>query len=245
MIKLVPKTSTLLVIAAVALSAPLDNAEAKRRIGGSWGFTSKKAPKAEKNRNGTSLPIVIPGVALGSSTKKPIEVVKVADLPNVADFQREDGSYVDLGWRFLGETDGEWVGYIGSDHDYLTVSPEQLTAIMQIAGIEKLPEPPKRRGHFANGGQSAKESSGDHGNFGSALWTLLLAAASVFILRVARRRLLPDDQIGEAKGAAEMAADWMTTADSRMAPAGAPRTSTPMRASTVVRGGSSAFGRRA
>jgi hypothetical protein len=114
-----------------------------------------------------------------------------------------------------------------------------LTAIMQIAGISSLPEPPKRIGH------SAKETSGELAKFGNALWMLLLAAASVFVLRVARRHLLPDDQVGEAKGAAEMAADWMTTAESRMTPAGGPRPSSPMRASTVMRGGSSAFGRRA
>jgi hypothetical protein len=226
-------------VAVMALSAPLDNAEAKRRIGGSWGTTSKKAPKAEKNRNGTSLPIVIPGVALGSSTKKPIEVVKVADLPNVADFQREDGSYVDLGWRFLGETDGEWVGYIGSDHDYLTVSPEQLTAIMQIAGIEKLPEPPKRIG------QSVKKDSGDHSTSGGALWTLLQIAAAIFLLRVAKRRLLPKSEVGEPDGAAEVAADWLSKPESTVAAASSPRMSSPMRASTVVRGGPSGFGRRA
>jgi hypothetical protein len=226
-------------VAIVALSTPLDNAEAKRRIGGSWGFSSKKAPKAEKNRNGTSLPIVIPGVALGSSTKKPIEVVKVADLPNAADFQREDGSYVDLGWRFLGETDGEWVGYIGSDHDYLTVSPEQLTAIMQIAGIETLPDPPRRIS------QSVRDDSGDHSASGSALWALLQIAAFVFLLRVAQRRLLPQSEVGEPDGAAEVAADWLSKPEARVAAASGTRMSSAMRASTVVRGGPSGFGRRA
>ncbi len=235
----VGKCLTAMAVAGMALSAPLNDAEAKRRIGKSWVAKPYKAPNAAEKRIGTAIPLVVPGGALGSSARKPVEVVKVVDLPDVADFQRDDGSYVDLGWRFLGETTGEWVGYIGSDIDYLTVLPEQLTAIMQIAGITQLPEPPKRLG------QSVKESSGDHAKFGSALWMLLLAAASVFIMRVGRRRLLPDDQIGEAKGAAELAADWMTTAESRMAPAGAPRTSSPMRASTVVRGGSSAFGRRA
>lgn len=235
----IAKCLTAIVLAIMALSVPLHDADAKRRIGKSWVTKAYKAPKDAEKRNGTALPVALPSLALGSSAKKPVEVVKVVDLADVAEFQREDGSYVDLGWRFLGETDGEWVGYIGSDHDYLTVSPEQLATIMQIAGITQLPEPPKRIGH------SAKETSGELAKFSNALWMLLLAAASVFVLRVARRVLLPDDQVGEAKGAAEVAADWMTTAETRMAPAGAARTSSPVRASTVVRSGSSAFGRRA
>ena len=176
---------------------------------------------------------------LRSTTSKPTKVLKVVELPNIAEFQRDDGRYVDLGWRFVGATGGEWVGYIGTDTDYLTVSPEQLTAIMQIAGITKLPEPPK---HLE---RSAEESNGGDTEFGNALWVLLLAAASAFLLRVAHRRLLPDDQIGEPKGLVEPAADWMTTAERHMASAGTPRPHPPIRASTVVRSGTSAFGRRA
>lgn len=229
-------------VAVVALSAPLDNAEAKRRIGGSWISSSKKTPKAADDRNGTSLPIVIPSLSLGSSNKKPIGVVKVADLPNTADFQREDGSYVDLGWRYVGETGGEWVGYIGSDDNYLTVSPDQLTTIMQIAGLTTLPEPPTRIGQHAQ----SPGGEGSNTGGGSGLWTLLQIAAFVYILLMARRRFLPKSETAAPDGAeAAAAADWMLKAESRMGISGAPRTTAPMRASTVVRGSPSTFGRRA
>ncbi len=234
------KCLTGLALTTVALGLPLDDAEAKRRIGGAWGWSSKTSPKAADDGKGTSLPIVVPGVALGSSTRKSIEVVKVADLPDVADFQREDGSYVDLGWRFLGEKDGEWVGYIGSDADYLTVSPDQLTAIMQIAGISTLPEPPSRIGQHAQspGGQESNTSGG------SALWTLLQIAAFVYILLMARRRVFPKSETAAPDRAEEAAADWMSNAERSMATSGAPRASTSMRAATVVRGSPSTFGRR-
>lgn len=238
------KTCLALAVAVIALGAPIDNAEAKRRIGGSWGSSSQKAPKAADDRKGTSLPIVVPGVALGSSTRKPIEIAKVVDLPDVAEFAREDGSYVDLGWRFVGETGGEWVGYIGSDADYLTISPDQLTAIMQIAGIASLPEPPTRIGQRAQANDGATMSSAG----GSVLSTLLPFAALFYIAVAARRRFFPKSAAGTAHPSGDPTADWMSKAENVMA-AAAPRRpageSAVMRASTVVRGSPSAFGRRA
>lgn len=236
------KMVTALVLAIIALGAMPDDADAKRRVGSAWGLSSKKAPKADDDRKGSSLPIIVPGVALGSSTKKPIEVVKVADLPDTADFQREDGSYVDLGWRHIGETGGEWVGYVGSDADYLTVSPEQLTAIMQIAGITTLPEPPKRLGH-ADIDISGLDSGED-----STLWSLLQFAAFIYIIRAARRRFFSSSEAG-TRDVSEPASDWMSQAEDRMAAAAAPRapiaTAPSARSTTVVRSGSSGFGRRA
>ncbi len=239
------KTCLALAAAVIALSAPINDAEAKRRIGGSWGSSSQKAPKAADDRKGTSLPIVVPGVALGSSTRKPIEIAKVVDLPDIADFAREDGTYVDLGWRFIGETGGEWVGYIGSDADYLTISPDQLTAIMQIAGIANLPEPPARIGERARADNGAALSSAG----GSVLWTLLPFAAFFYIAVVARRRFVLKSAAGTAHPSGDPTADWMSKAENVMAAAAAPRRpageSAVMRASTVVRGSPSAFGRRA
>jgi hypothetical protein len=121
----IPHGLTAIGIFIIAIGAPDDNAQAKQRLTAQWERSS-----------------TLPNVTLSATTGKPVKVLKVVDLPNVAEFQRDDGSYVDLGWRFVGTTGGEWVGYIGTESDYLTVSPEQLTAIMQIAGLESLPEPP-------------------------------------------------------------------------------------------------------
>lgn len=133
-----------LLLTAVAFGAWHNDAQAKPGGDAQWGLTFLPSANGENASSITSRPVKAPVATSGSQTEKKAVVVKIIDLPDMADFQREDGTYVDLGWSFIGETDGKWVGYIGSDIDYLTISPEQLVAIMAAAKLTALPEPPKR-----------------------------------------------------------------------------------------------------
>lgn len=110
------KTVLLALLALVILS---DSADARRRM---------------------RLPIFvpIPGASSGGS------IVKVLDLPDSALTRRADGRYVDLGYRFIGGSGGEWVGYVGSSRSYLPLSPSALQGLMLVAGLKELPPVPQR-----------------------------------------------------------------------------------------------------
>ena len=81
----------------LAISMPLDDAEARRR----------------------GIPIPIPG--LRGET-----LVLVKELPRIPALLRKDGKYIDLGYKFYSGSGGEWIGYIGSDTDYLKLPEPQL-----------------------------------------------------------------------------------------------------------------------
>jgi hypothetical protein len=106
------------------------------------------AQDAEAKRRG--IPIFIPG--FGSSET----IVLVKDLPNIEALKRPDGKYVDLGYIHQ-RSGGKWIGYVGSDTEYLPLTPEGLNALMRVAGISKLPDPPARPA-----------------SSGGSLWTFLL-----------------------------------------------------------------------
>lgn len=76
------------------------------------------------------------------------QIQKVLDLPNIPALRRKDGKYVDLGYlhhRFFG---GKWVGYIGSSSKYVDLSEKNLTLMLRIAGVRKLPPVPERPGRI-------------------------------------------------------------------------------------------------
>ena len=97
--------------------APLDDAEARR---------------------GRGIPMPpIPG--LRGET-----LVLVKELPRIPAFQRPDGKYMDLGYKFHSFSGGEWVGHIGSDREYLTIPEPQLQMLLLLAGMSELPPVPDR-----------------------------------------------------------------------------------------------------
>lgn len=74
------------------------------------------------------------------STSKYVELV--LDLPDIRTLKRKDGRYIDLGYQHISETKGEWVGYVGSDVEYLPLSEGMLRIVMAAAGLSELPPVP-------------------------------------------------------------------------------------------------------
>ena len=99
----------------LVIAVPLDDAEARRR----------------------GIPIPIPG--LRGET-----LVLVQELPRIPLLQRKDGTYIDLGYKFNSFSGGEWVGYVGSDSEYLTIAEPQLKLILLLAGMTDFPAVPDR-----------------------------------------------------------------------------------------------------
>lgn len=130
-------------IGLMAITALADDAEARRRFKLFGGGSSARSQDYGSKR---SLPIIvpIPGASSGN-------IVKVRDLPDTPLFQRPDGRYVDLGYRFTSGDAGEWVGYVGSSSKYLPLSESALKGMMMVAGMSELPPPPKR-GSSGGGG---------------------------------------------------------------------------------------------
>ena len=84
------------------------------------------------------------GLAAGPSdaARLPLDaLVRAVDLPDTPEFQREDGKYVDLGYRHQVWGEGQWIGYIDSD-TYLKLSAEQVAMLLLVAGIDQLPPVP-------------------------------------------------------------------------------------------------------
>lgn len=191
----------------------------------------------------------------------PPEVVKVMDLPDAPEFQREDGSYVDLGWHFIGRSGGEWVGFIGSTTEYLTVSPEQLAAIMLAANITRLPDVPVRMS-----GRNKSTSQGSDRGWGTIglVSTIMSVIAAFMFIRYLQwkaaigaafliRRLLQwfRDPSGASwtavaeRQVASTAPGLKAKASSRPAAPSRSQPTAVVRSSTVVKGSPSIFGSRA
>jgi hypothetical protein len=77
-------------------------------------------------------------------------IVKVKDLPDTEVLRREDGKYIDLGYYFKA-TGGEWVGYVGSDSQYIKLDESQLKTLLALGGVSKLPPVPSRPASSAAG----------------------------------------------------------------------------------------------
>ena len=71
-------------------------------------------------------------------------IVKVQDLPDIPVLQREDGTFVDLGYKFSATGSGEWIGYIGSSRSYLPLTEPQLYLLLAAGGLKELPPVPQR-----------------------------------------------------------------------------------------------------
>jgi hypothetical protein len=69
-------------------------------------------------------------------------LVLVTDLPDIPALKRDDGTYVDLGYRFT-LTGGQWIGYIDS-HRYLDLNETQLQMLITVGRLKKLPPVPQR-----------------------------------------------------------------------------------------------------
>ncbi len=78
------------------------------------------------------------------------KIVKEMDLPNTPTFQRPDGTYVDVGYRYkqvaiffipIWNYDEKWCGYIGNDKTYLDMDRKDLSVLAEAASL-KLPDEP-------------------------------------------------------------------------------------------------------
>jgi hypothetical protein len=78
------------------------------------------------------------------------KIIKVMDFPDNFQFKADSGEYVDAGYIYKQATiffipvwnyDGRWVGYIGSDTNYLQLNRSDLEEIAKSADL-KLPESP-------------------------------------------------------------------------------------------------------
>jgi len=225
-----PRVLFTLLLSALATTLAVDAAEARKRF---------------------RMPVVVPIPKLQHTAAPEIvrDVVKVLDLPNTPAFQRDDGSYVDLGYHFIGENGGEWVGYIGSSKDYLSISPDQMSGILQRAGLTQLPPVPSR---------AAGNGSGSGGSGSMMMWLAGLAAAG-FLFRLARRTkgaaagTGPRVPADVARSDDETPGAWVTRAEAGAAAAAGPPHSVGLRApraaasrsATIVRSGRGSFGLRA
>jgi hypothetical protein len=72
------------------------------------------------------------------------QIVKVLDLPDVPMLKREDGIYVDLGYKWGTSSDGQWVGYIGSSTSYVPLTKELRATLMMVGALKEMPPAPKR-----------------------------------------------------------------------------------------------------
>ncbi len=82
--------------------------------------------------------IPIPTFGLGGEA-----IVKVLDLPDIPQLRRADGRHMDLGYKFSGSS-GEWVGYIGSDSQYLALPTGAAENLAKLAGLDDLPPVPDK-----------------------------------------------------------------------------------------------------
>ena len=96
---------------------------------------------AEAKRRGGGIPVPLPGLRAEA-------IVKVLDLPQVPALSR-NGQHVDLGYKFNSGSGGEWVGYIGSDTEYLQLKPESLSLMLALAGLKEPPPVPDRPRGFS------------------------------------------------------------------------------------------------
>lgn len=181
--------------------------------------------------------VSLPGGSSGGA------IVKVLDLPDNPLMQRPDGRYIDLGYRFIGSSGGEWVGYIGSSNSYLPLSPGALRGLMLVAGLKELPPEPKR-----------PSSSGG--------MIMLLAAAAVIgfgilkkvVFGAARTAVRASSAFDQSTGTP----DWVAKAEQRVAtdryepvsvveprrPSVAPQRRSAAAARSYGAPGAAAFGRR-
>ena len=82
------------------------------------------------------------------------QIVKVLDLPDVPMLKREDGRYVDLGYKWGTSGDGQWVGYIGSSTSYVPLTKELRATLMMVGALKEMPPAPKRPRSFNIGRSS-------------------------------------------------------------------------------------------
>ena len=78
-------------------------------------------------------------------------LVKVIDLPHKPEFMLKDGNHVDLGYKFNSYWQGgEWIGHIGSDSQYVSLTEVQIAAMLKAASLTTVPPVPSRPWTFVN-----------------------------------------------------------------------------------------------
>ena len=80
----------------------------------------------------------------GGSTGSSATIVKVLDLPDTAALRHKSGAYIDLGYMWKRGSEGAWIGYVGSDSKYLSLSPQGLQSLLAVAGVDELPPVPEK-----------------------------------------------------------------------------------------------------
>ena len=151
--------------------------------------------EAEARRRGIPIPIPGPGSE---------QLVKVAELPRIPDLRRADSRYIDLGYKFNSSVGGAWVGWL-SPTQYIALEPDDLEALLQVAGLPGLPPVPER--------------ASDTGSLlwiGLALLALLGLAAKWWFARRGSGATAPDADPAAATGRMQQALD--EAIDSRRKP---------------------------
>ncbi len=172
-------------------------------------------------------------------------VVKVQDLPDTAALRYGENAFVDLGWRYAGEAGGEWVGYIGSDSEYLPLDDAQIDGILKEAQLKALPPPPITPRAVKPFGDQKPAKPQTRSQDGSTwVFILLAAAAGLYVrYRISQATVDAVDRVaGFAKRAFGSVMDRQKATGAMAARTGAvpvsttPRTVTVQpRRSTVVR----------
>ena len=80
----------------------------------------------------------------GGSTGSSATIVKVLDLPDTAALRHRSGAYIDLGYMWKRGSEGAWIGYVGNDSSYLSLSPQSLERLLAVAGVDELPPVPEK-----------------------------------------------------------------------------------------------------
>ena len=78
------------------------------------------------------------------------QIIRVQDFPDTEEFEYSRGRYIDAGYVYkqvsilfipVWNYDGRWVGYVGSDEEYLNLEKEELDQMAKEANIS-LPATP-------------------------------------------------------------------------------------------------------
>ncbi len=80
----------------------------------------------------------------GGSTGGSATIVKVLELPDTAALKHRSGAYIDRGYMWRRGSEGTWIGYLGSDSRYLSLTPEGLEGLLAVAGVSELPPVPEK-----------------------------------------------------------------------------------------------------
>lgn len=171
-------------------------------------------------------------------------VIKVLELPNSEALRLSENAFVDLGWRRNADNSGEWVGYIGSETEYVPLNAEQIAGVLKEAQLKSLPPPPTMRKAAPQSPPKSVRPPQDGINFGSVVAMLIGLGIVMYI-----RYRITQITLNAAQDAAAMAQRAVSGlfAAKRSSPAPSPAAANaplrkPVTSSTVVRPAPGLFG---